>query len=127
MRITENEQVIFSDVDDTLIIHDGDKHPELPTVIVIDPYCGTPRTLTVHSVHVQLLKERAKRGAHIKVMSAGGYRWATAVVMALGLQDVVAECLSKPIAIIDDLPIAGALGETMYLKPDSKWKQVKNG
>lgn len=123
MRVTENEVVIFCDVDDTLILHDVDAHGYAKTVFVVDPYCGTTRKLAIHEPHVQLLKERAARGAHIKVMSHGGYQWARAVIIALGLQDVVSEVLSKPIAVIDDLPIAGALGETMYLKPNSKWKQ----
>ncbi len=123
MITTRNEQVIFCDVDDTLVLHDTEKHLDSPTITVIDPYCGTARTLTYHAPHVHLLKERAERGAHIKVMSAGGYKWAEAVVMALGLQDIVAECLSKPVAIIDDLPIEGALGQTMYLHPNSKWKR----
>lgn len=123
MKTTESEQVIFCDVDDTLILYDLEKYKGLPIVSVVDPYCGTLRQLIVHAPHVQLLKERADRGAHIKVMSAGGYMWAEAVVTALNLQDVVAECLSKPTAIIDDLPIETALGHTMYLSPESKWKR----
>jgi len=122
MKIIENEQVIFCDVDETLVLHDQDTYTIGAKIVVTDPYCGTLRTLTVHQPHVQLLRERAKRGAHIKVMSAGGYQWAEAVVKALQLEDCVAECLSKPIAIIDDLPIEAALGQTMYLRPDSRWK-----
>ncbi len=122
MIIVNNEQVIFCDVDDTLVLHDLEKHKELPTVTVKDPYCGALRTLPYHAAHVRMIIERAKRGAHIVVMSAGGYQWAQAVVEALGLEDSVSQCMSKPITIIDDLPIEGALGATMYLSPNSKWK-----
>ena len=122
MIIVNNEQVIFCDVDDTLIMHDIEKYKDLPKVAITDPYCGTIRILPYHAAHVRLIKERSLRGAHIKVMSAGGYQWAAAVVKALNLVEHVSECLSKPIAIVDDLPIEGALGHTIYLSPNSKWK-----
>ena len=125
MKVIENEMIIFCDVDDTLILHDIEKHTYAKTIVVTDPYCGSERVLAVHEPHVQLLTERAARGAYIIVMSHGGYRWAEAVVKALKLEKVVSEVMSKPIAVIDDLPIAHALGDTTYLKPDSKWK--KNG
>lgn len=122
MRTTKSEQILFCDCDDTLILHDVEKYKNNAMVTITDPYCGTVRTVAVHEPHVQLIRERAKRGAHIKAMSAGGYQWAAAVVKALDLEDCIAECISKPVAIIDDLPIEGALGKTMYLDPNSKWK-----
>lgn len=122
MIVTDSEQILFCDIDDTLIMHDTQKYNNLPKVIVLDPYLNVLRELSIHAPHVLLLRERAARGAHIKAMSAGGYKWAEAVINALGLQDCVAECLSKPVAIIDDLPVEAALGKTMYLDPNSKWK-----
>lgn len=122
MRITQNEQVIFTDIDDTLVLHDVERFKHLPHITIDDPYCGTKRVLAYHPAHVRLLEERFLRGAHIKAMSAGGYAWAAAVIKSIGLDNMVAEALSKPIAILDDLPIEQALGRTMYLDPNSPWK-----
>ncbi len=122
MTVTDNEQVIFVDVDDTIVMHDAEKYESLPGVTVKDPYSGINMYLHYHPAHVLLIQERAMRGAHIKVMSAGGYLWVKAIITALRLEDYVSECLSKPIAIIDDLPIEQALCKTTYMDPFSKWK-----
>lgn len=126
MRVVRNEQVIYFDVDDTLVLHDLEKYSDLPTVTFVDPVCGTTRTLAYHPAHVRVLTERLARGAHVKVMSAGGFAWAEAVVTALGLShysDEQLECSTKPSAMFDDLPIEQALIKTIYLNPHSKWKR----
>lgn len=123
MNIVKSEQVIMVDCDDTLVLHDVDAHPTLPKVLVHDPYAHKSQLVAVHLPHVLLIRERAKRGAHIVVWSAGGWQWAKAVVAALELNDCVASCMSKPIAIIDDLPIKAALGKTLFLNPNSRWKR----
>lgn len=126
MKVTRNENVSWFDVDDTLVLHDIEKHKQLPTITLIDPYCGKVRTLPYHPTHVRVLKEHLARGAHVKVMSAGGPEWVEAVLTALGFEhysDEQLECSGKPKVIFDDLPIEKALGPTLYLDPYSKWKR----
>lgn len=126
MKTIANEQIVFCDADDTLILHDVAKYPKLPKLLVYDPYMHCMQLVAIHLPHVQLIRERAARGAHIVVWSAGGYKWAKAVVLALGLEDCVAACMSKPIMMLDDLPVKKALGSTLYLNPNSAWKQQRS-
>lgn len=127
MSAVNQEQVIWFDIDDTLILHDHAAHPNLPKVLVHDPYTNARRLVAVHMPHLLVLKERANRGACIILHSAGGGRWAKAVACALDIEQLVYDCLSKPIAIFDDLPIKSAIGRTTYLSPNSKWKAKAYG
>lgn len=120
MKVIENEQIIKIDCDDTLVIW-GSTNPAFEEVIVIDPYDGKKLSLHAHAGHIKILKDRKRRGAYIVVWSAGGYRWAEAVVKALGLEEFVDEVSSKPFMYIDDLQAAEILGERLYLGLDSKY------
>lgn len=120
--VVANESVMTFDVDETLVLW-RDASPDDDTVSVPCPHSdGNPLVVLVkHRPHIKLLKNHAARGTAIIVWSAGGYEWARAVVLALGLEDCVHFIMSKPRAYVDDLPAAEILGERIYLKPDSPW------
>lgn len=120
MNTVKNEQVIFIDVDDTLIIWGKIKRGQ-KAVAVTNPYDGHQEIVRAHLGHIKILKDRKARGAHIIVWSAGGYAWAGAVVKALGLEKYVDHVMSKPIMYIDDLEAKDILGERLYLGVDSAY------
>ncbi len=128
MKVLKNENVIMYDVDDTLVIW-KDKNDETDRVVVIeDPYLsGNPYggnkayALAVHEPHVKLLQNHHARGKCVVVWSQGGYRWAEAVVKALGLEDCVDLIMSKPTAYVDDLRVEEWLPKRTYISADSNW------
>lgn len=96
MKLTK-EEVVYCDVDNTLVFsHEGD--------ISVD-YYGELRFVRPHLEHIQFLKSLKARGCIIKVHSHNGAQWAYNVCVALGLNDIVDECLTKPYKVIDDEPI----------------------
>lgn len=119
-KTIESEQIIFVDCDDTLVLwseYETDDH-----LVISNPYDDTEaHTLGIHRGHIKILKDRHARGAFIVVWSAGGYRWAEAVVKALKLENHVDMIMSKPYAHIDDKPSTEWMGERIYLSPDSRY------
>lgn len=120
MKIINNESNIYFDVDDTLVIW-GKIARGQKAVAITDPYDGSQHVLRPHLGHIKVLKDRKKRGCIIHVWSAGGYRWAEAVVKALKLESHVDFVLSKPVMYVDDLQAADILGERLYLGKDSEY------
>jgi FMN phosphatase YigB (HAD superfamily) len=122
MQVINKENVIFFDVDDTLVLWD-EKHRAQGTFLVriTDPYDNKTVWLTPHQPHIKLLKNHFARGTVIVVWSQGGFAWAEAVVKALGLEDYVHFVMSKPRAYVDDLPTTSWMTERIFIKPDSKW------
>lgn len=120
MKVIENEQLVYCDVDDTLVMWQ-DCNPDFKEVKVIDPYDGKEVTLRAHAGHIKVLKDRKSRGAYVTVWSAGGYKWAKAVVDALELTDYVDVVSSKPFMYIDDKIAEDIMGEHLDLGPKSKY------
>lgn len=120
MKVIENEQLVFVDCDDTLVMW-VPCNKEFKTVIITDPYDGQKLKLKAHAGHIKVLKDRKARGAFVVVWSAGGYKWANAVVEALGLQDYVDLIASKPFMYIDDKDAEHIMGEHLDLGPNSKY------
>lgn len=120
--VIKNEQVIFFDVDDTLIVWDAkisDRHIEVKS-----PYNTNEIDLVKpHPGHIKILKDRYARGSTIIVWSAGGYKWAEAVVKALGLSKYVSFIMSKPFMYVDDKEACEILGERLYLGKESDYGQ----
>lgn len=120
MKTIENEQCIYFDVDDTLVmwgkITEGQK-----AIHVTCPYDKSQETLRPHPGHIKVLKDRKARGAHITVWSHAGYRWAEAVVRALGLTEYVDVCATKPCMYVDDKQAHEILGERLYIDPNSHY------
>lgn len=60
--------------------------------------------LVPHKGNIEAMKRHKARGHTIIVWSAGGWEWAHAAVVALGLQQYVDLILEKPRWAYDDLP-----------------------
>lgn len=110
MIVVDKESTIFIDIDDTLVMWGKDNAIE-----IAEPYYGEPTHVTPHKGHIKILKDRKARGSCIIVWSAGGYRWAEAVIKALGLEPYVDLIMTKPHAYIDDKRPDEFMGEHIYL------------
>lgn len=116
--IVENELLVFFDVDDTLVMWE----PLSPDHIEVkNPYNTDSDWVKPHQGHIKILKDRHARGSTIIVWSAGGYKWAHAVVEALGLSQYVSFIMSKPFMYVDDKEASQILGERLYLGKDSDY------
>lgn len=120
MKVVKNEQLVMVDCDDTLVMW-GSENIDYKRVYITDPYDNKTVELRAHAGHIKVLKDRKARGAHVTVWSAGGYKWAEAVVRALNLEEYVDVVSSKPFMYIDDREAADILGERLYLGPNSKY------
>ncbi len=130
--VIANENIKFFDIDETLVLHDIETYPNLPTVFVrdhvLEDYAkdGIYRFVEVkaHTNMIRLLQEEKARGATIIVWSRGGYRWARDVVEALDLNTQVDFIMSKPLAYFDDSPCEHWMESRIYLDPKSSYKNL---
>jgi len=98
MYVLPEGRVAYFDVDDTLV--EWKEYGDGPKVtITMDGIESVKAVLEQHVEEIQLQK---KSGANIIVWSAGGSRWAEAVVKALEIEDYVDAVLTKPDRIYDD-------------------------
>jgi hypothetical protein len=119
MQVIRSENVIYVDVDDTLVTYpNGIGWVEEECITLVDPYDGNTTLRLPHLPNIKLVKNHKARGAHIIVWSQNGFQWAEAVVKALGLQPYIDLIQSKPRMYIDDLPCQEWMGERMYLDPN---------
>ena len=123
MIVTENDNIIGVDVDDTLVMWDIPAGRE-EECITFDNFGYTQRLLP-HRKHIELIKQFKVRGHYIIVWSQGGYGWAREVVKVLGLEDWVDEIKTKPKWIIDDLP-ANSWTKRTYLDLNGKRMPCKD-
>jgi FMN phosphatase YigB (HAD superfamily) len=114
MKIVGQESTVFCDVDDTLVMWKKAKKGQ-KAVAVTSPHDGQQTYLLPHYGHIKVLKDRKARGSCIVVWSSGGYAWAAAVVKALGLQDYVDFCMTKPHLYMDDKTAKEIMGERLYI------------
>jgi hypothetical protein len=119
MIVTKSENIIWVDVDDTLVLH---KVSEYEYIYVTDPLGGQDIKVTPHTAMIRLLKEEKARGAHIIVHSRGGWQWALNVVEALSLQQFVDEVKTKALVYFDDKPVDEWLRYRVYLEPNIPYK-----
>jgi hypothetical protein len=116
-HVTENENIYAFDIDDTLVHRDAKElEMDLERLVVRNPYSNTVLFLRPYTAHIELLKEMHGRGRHILVWSAGGVRWAQAVIKALKLEQYVHEYKTKPIGYVDDKPANEWLQNRIYLE-----------
>lgn len=118
MKLIGNEQNVFFDCDDTLVMrNDREWEPKPGRIKFKDPYQSKDvYYLNPHIKHIQILKEHKERGFTVIVWSAAGHEWAKAVVEGLGLQEYVHYYMTKPAKFFDDLPANEVLGQRVYLK-----------
>lgn len=121
--VIKSESIMYWDCDDTLVLWTDAPQSlkEGEFVDIIDPYDEKNVRLKIHYPHVKLLKNKFNRGTTVVVWSSNGYRWAEAVVNALGLQSYVHLIQSKPQAYVDDLTAGEILGERVYLNAANLW------
>lgn len=125
-RLVQNESVLCVDVDNTLVIWGQEDVPGVELISVANPLNPTDVSLLrPHNGHIKILKDRYLRGSHVTVWSAGGYRWAEAVVKALKLERHVDIIMTKPFAYIDDKEANEWMGEHIYLAPDDTYGSNK--
>lgn len=111
MLVINNENTVFIDIDETLVMH-NESNKDL---YVTCPYSFIVEELTVHSDHVKQLIKNKARGYYIVVWSHAGHKWAEAVIKAMGLSDCVDLIITKPSKIIDDNEPNQFLANRVYL------------
>lgn len=103
MYIYEDDNLIFFDVDDTLVMWGDSDNPD--AIEIKDPYYDKVEKLVPNQAHLKLLKRASGRGRGIVVWSHGGSLWAATVVKALGIEKFVNLVMTKPEYYVDDVPI----------------------
>lgn len=115
----DNEYIVTFDVDDTLVMWEGNfNQPATDRIEFLDPYDGAKVFLKPHKKHIALLKKYKGRGMCVIVWSAGGVQWAKSVINTLSLADYVDLVITKPSKYVDDLQASEILGSRIYLKDD---------
>lgn len=117
MKVIKNEQLVFIDVDDTLVKWEQPIHlPGAKRIEIEDATDNSIVFLEPHLKHIELLKKYKARGYTVTVWSGGGYMWAESVVKTLGLEEHVDFVMTKPSKYVDDLPCTEWMGARIYLK-----------
>lgn len=136
----KSSQVVFCDVDDTLVKW-GSCPPEeqgtaIPITCPISRYRKAAEDelgeelpkdeeyqvgewteyLRPHKKHIEQLKQHKMRGHVIVIWSAGGDEWAMAVVKALKLEAYVDLVISKPTWYYDDIPCQEFMGKRIWME-----------
>lgn len=119
MKVIKSTKIIYCDVDETLVLWDWKQYdPDGKDLIEIkDIQSGYSEFLLPHFRHVEFLKQFKTRGHTIVVWSQGGAIWCETVVKALGLEDIVDICISKPDWYIDDMHASAYFGNNIYKHP----------
>jgi len=113
MEVNYNDNIVCFDVDLTLV--SPAHNPAQVDLKLRNPYSGTTSEFKVHRGHVELLKQYFGRGYFIRVWSHGGVQWAETVVKALNLEKYVDSIETKPIKLVDDLPVEKIFKNVIYL------------
>jgi FMN phosphatase YigB (HAD superfamily) len=122
MKVIENENTIFFDIDQTLILH---KFSESGTpknnynglyVEIYDERIDRTITAEPYYPHIDILLQSKARGRFVVVWSASGHHWAELVMKALKLESHVDLVLTKPSAYVDDVD-ANKFMNRVYIDP----------
>lgn len=85
MRVLKHERSVAFDVDETLVMWEGQSY-------------------TPNQTNIDSLVRHAKRGHHVTVWSQGGWAWGLQIVKELGLEEYVDEVRTKFSWYCDDKP-----------------------
>jgi hypothetical protein len=111
-RVTKNENIVYFDVDETLV-----KWVKSPgEAYIVANYFGERVNLAQHEPHVRFLKSLKERGFYIIVHSGNGWAWAKQVVELLNLNEFVDEIKSKPSKVVDDTPYENWMPPRIYIQ-----------
>lgn len=133
MVVIPCKQIVFFDVDDTLVAWDAT--PEQLEERGIEIICpgslvsvdedGTQgfapewkQLILPHRKHIEQLKKHKMRNHTVVVWSAGGWDWAHAAVKALKLEKFVDLVISKPTWTYDDLPASEFMPKSQWFKDE---------
>ncbi len=120
MIIVESDKAAYFDVDETLVLMD-DVDLSRPEVIrIIDKSNNINAYAIPHKAIISQMRKHHSRGHIIFVWSAGGYKWANAVVRALGLETLVYAIVPKGWVWDDKTPNEFLIH--CYIKPDKALK-----
>lgn len=126
MVILDSDKTAWFDVDDTLV-----KWNTVETENLVEITCdGFTRKYEIIWGNVKALKAHRTRGHKIVVWSAGGYKWAEAVVKALKLEKYVDLVSCKPSWIYDDLDSSAWMPKPKFGEDDpghQEYKVTKRG
>ena len=114
MRVTENEIIMYVDIDETLIFATDDQN-----IGFYANYYGTKKLVRPHKKHIEFIKTLKQRGYYIVVHSGNGWKWAKEIVTKLGLTPFVDEVKSKPVKYLDDLDSEAWFGQRVYIQENN--------
>lgn len=108
MIVTESQNIVYIDVDNTIIKRTtfGEK---------LD-YYGIEWTVSPMFENINFLKSLKARGYYIIVHSANGWLHAKKVVELLQLVDFVDEIKTKPTKYVDDVSVENWFGPRIYFE-----------
>lgn len=117
MIVIRNDQTVYVDVDETLILWDCD--PSHPDAFWIGGQC-----VRSHKKHIDQVKKHKARGHQIVIWTQGGYDWAEQAVKLLKLEDYVDLVIRKPMWFYDDITASEFMPEInrIYYDPDKEYK-----
>lgn len=116
MITIKSNNILWVDVDETLVFWGAPEHPTDEVIKVADPYLDGERiSLVKHTRNIDLLKRNKAQGRYIVVWSAGGTLHAEAVVKALKLESYVDLVISKPFQYVDDIDMKDWGCKRVYL------------
>lgn len=121
MQVIENENIVAIDVDGTLVapysrLQSYSEEDEDRQIRILNPYSNTISWFIPLHQHVELLKQYKGRELFVIVWSAGGAKWAEAVVKTLELQEYVDLIMTKPSKLVDDLSPEEIFPTRIFLK-----------
>lgn len=124
MIVIKSDQGAFVDCDETLVLMDdiNFQHPDL--TIIEDEEHGIFARVIPHFAHIQKIKDHAARGHKVFIWSAGGWKWAQAVVKALKLEQYVYAIVPKGPWIWDDKMPNDFLSRSYIQPPQSSKKKL---
>lgn len=113
--IQDNNNTLYVDCDDTMILWDRSKYPDLPTLSISTP-AGTMH-VKLHQKNKNVIEKFAKMRYDIIFWSGSGGRHAYEVAKALSVNAYSNTFLSKPRYILDDQPPEQWHMERIWRKP----------
>jgi len=132
MIVISGDQILYVDVDDTLIM--WNPTPEQIAERGIEIFCPNSTTVNEdgevvnvggwsawvvsHRKHIEQIKKHKMRNHTVVVWSQGGFDWAEAAVKALKIEYLVDVVITKPRWIIDDIKPQEFMPEPLWMKDD---------
>lgn len=112
---------IFCDVDDTLIQWNSSKYFDKTKAINLQ-FMNYEVEVSPNDSNIEAVKTFYERGYEIVVWSATGKEWAEIVTKAIGLENHIDYCLSKPDFYIDNLNVEKFMlpMQRLWYKPSGK-------